>query len=230
MVQAVVFNAENTLYTPVTEAAYKRKFKHVSEETGVPVERVEEIWEAELDKLVNTRDADVHNPEAVLKRTLTELEFDETERETLARDAVDVFWNQLQEDVKLKQGVETVVKRLRDYYRILAVTEDEFRQPLEMQLNQVFGDWREYFDFVVTPEDTGLMKPSGVYYSTILAETRFAPEDVIVIGNDWHHDLKPAQNLGMKTVLVAARNTGNPDVHVESLEHVEEALQTLHTE
>lgn len=230
MVKAVVFTAEDTLYTPVTEPAYREKFTHIAEETGIDVERIQEIWEQELDKVVGTRSATHRKHDHVLKRTLTELEFDADDRDRIVRSALTVFWNRMKNDVKPNEDVEDVVSRLTDYYRILAVAANEFREPLEMKLNQVFGDWRQYFDFIVTPDETGLMKPSAVYYSSILSQTRFKPEDVVVIGDDWHHDLKPAQNLGLHTILVDPQKTGNPDIHIESLTQLEHALKQLHTD
>ncbi len=44
MIKAVVFDADHTLYVPVTERAYQEKFAYLAEETGLPAEDIKMKW------------------------------------------------------------------------------------------------------------------------------------------------------------------------------------------
>ena len=59
----------------------------------------------------------------------------------------------------------------------------------------------KFFDFVITPEDTHSIKPSGLPFKMAIKKLKLNPEEIIVVG-DWpNRDILPAKKLGMKTVL-----------------------------
>ncbi len=146
----------------------------------------------------------------------------------LVKNALNVFWNRVKEDLQIDPEVKNVLERLRKYYRILGVASDEYRENLELKLNHALGDWTQYFDFVVTPDETGLLKPSATYYAHVLKRTQFKPEEVLMIGDDWERDLKPAKDVGLKTVLIGPEKTGEPDFHIQGIDELESVLKQLH--
>ncbi len=62
-------------------------------------------------------------------------------------------------------------------------------------------DIEKFFDFVITPDDAGATKPSGLPFKMAIKKLGLQPEEIIVVG-DWpSRDILPAKKLGMKTVL-----------------------------
>ncbi|MDY6774129.1 MAG: hypothetical protein SVS85_02915 [Candidatus Nanohaloarchaea archaeon] len=43
--EAVIFDADHTLYTPEVERAYRKKFEFLAAETGIERERISEAWD-----------------------------------------------------------------------------------------------------------------------------------------------------------------------------------------
>jgi 2-haloacid dehalogenase len=80
------------------------------------------------------------------------------------------------------------------------------------------------FDQVITAEQAGAYKPSLAPFHLALQRFGMSPERVLHAGQSVHHDVLPAQSLGLATVLVyrrgfgATRPTeGTPDLQVPDL-------------
>jgi HAD superfamily hydrolase (TIGR01549 family) len=69
------------------------------------------------------------------------------------------------------------------------------------------------FSGVVTSDDAGVMKPSENYYTAALS--KFKPEDILVIGDNYEKDLALPAELGMQIFLV------------DSPEKIRELLKTI---
>ena len=57
-------------------------------------------------------------------------------------------------------------------------------------------------DLAVTAQDCGSYKPAPGHWERFLRETRTTPEDTIHIGASQYHDMRPAAQLGFRTVFV----------------------------
>jgi len=57
----------------------------------------------------------------------------------------------------------------------------------------------EYFDFVVTFEDTKKAKPHSLPFKKAIEKLDIPPEHILMIGDMPHKDIEGAQKLGMKT-------------------------------
>lgn len=228
MIKAIVFDADHTLYKPRTERAYEVKFKYLAGRLGISARRLREIWEEQVERAINAGGPENRAREAVLEKTLMELELPLEDREDLVEEALDRFWRQVVEDLEYEREVDSVIERLRGRgIDIMAVASDEFREPLERKLNRVLGDWRSYFNLLVTPADTGEMKPSESFLTRILEEKGLEPSEVLVVGDSWERDLAPARELGVHTVLLADEREGDPEFHVRSLGELEEVVEKL---
>ncbi len=63
----------------------------------------------------------------------------------------------------------------------------------------------EQYDFalVTAYENMHATKPSPAYYSEILQTIGCAPENALMVGNDWENDIVPAHSVGMHTYWLA---------------------------
>ncbi len=67
-------------------------------------------------------------------------------------------------------------------------------------------DWGllDYFepDCAVISDEVGMSKPHPEIFQFALAQAGVEPEDAVMVGNDYTHDIEPAKRLGMSTIWV----------------------------
>jgi putative hydrolase of the HAD superfamily len=59
----------------------------------------------------------------------------------------------------------------------------------------------KFFSFVLTPEDTGNTKPSGIPFKVAMEMLNIKPHEIAVVGDWISRDIIPAKSLGMRTIL-----------------------------
>lgn len=216
-IRAVVCDADHTLYKLSSQEAYSKMFSFLSEKTGIKKCVIEITFKKEREKLLFSTEA--KNPEKrerknFLKYVLNKLNVKLPENEI--RKAIEMFWGEVCKTLEPNDCVYDFLEKIKKKGITLGVFTDEFRENLIRKLNKVFGEWERYFDFLITPEDTGEMKPSEKYYEKILEITRYSPEKILVIGDSWEKDLMLAKQYGMITILVSEKYEGNPDIYAKS--------------
>lgn len=222
-IKAIIFDADKTLYNIKTERAYGVIYEYLSEKLKAPKEEIENEHKEEIARISRSQDPKQRDYRFSIKKVV-----ESHTKENIAlitEEANAKFWNIVVEDLIEKPLVKEVVDKLSKKY-ILAIASDEFRIILERKLTRIFSEnkWQAYFDFIVTNDDTKVMKPSAEYYRIVLDKMDLNPEDVIVVGDSWNRDLKPAKELGIKTVLIANTPDGEPDYFYTSFGGLEEIL------
>ena len=229
MIKAVLFDADGTLYIVNKENAYKEFFRFLSEKTGVDVKEIEEKWKGLKREILNSEDRNdpkKRRREYLTKKLLTYFNLDDETVNILVHDSLDLFWHVVLSDTVSLPHVEEVVADLSKGY-ILVVCSNEFRDILEKKLNKVFGDWRKYFKFLITPDETETMKPSKRFYEIALERLSIKPDEAVMVGDSWEEDLEPAKNLGMKTILLNNEKEGEPDFWLKSLKNLIGIVRSL---
>lgn len=222
MIKVIVFDADGTLYKVNKERATKELFKFLEENVKIDANELKECWERLKEELLASSEA--KNPEKrrreyLLRKLLEYFNIPKKEIEQLVREALDLFWHIIIEDLEPKEGVMEIIENLKENFK-LVIASEEFTKPLSNKLNKIFGDWKKYFEFLITPETTGEMKPSEKFYIIVKQRLNVLPNEVLVVGDSWERDLLPAKNLGMKTALVNEERSGNPDIWVKKLKEL----------
>ncbi|MDY6769858.1 MAG: HAD family hydrolase [Candidatus Nanohaloarchaea archaeon] len=231
--KGVIFDADHTLYTPEADRAYERKFAFLAEQTGVEEDALADAWAAAVEA-ANTGGHEKVERKTLIHRMLEHVGIDPADE--LVDEAYDLFWETVVEDLTYEDELPGMLERLNERFEVLAIATDEFPEALEMKLSTVFADPDALFDDIVTPEDTGEMKPSTAFFRRILDAHGVAAGDAVMVGDSWDRDLAPAQELGMTTVLVDAdtsdeplerdgNGTPDPDHEVESVLEVERIVE-----
>lgn len=224
MIRAIVFDADHTLYTPTSDRAYEEKFRFLAEETGIPVDELEAAWMAALASVEHSAHPDDRERRACIRDMLARAGADVDD--DLVAEAHDLFYDAVVDDMEYEDEVTGLLDRLQERYAVLAVATDEFPDALGKKLSAVFPDHEELFDAVVTPDETGIMKPATQFYTRILEAHDLEPAETVMVGDSWKRDLAPAKALGMATVLVGD-DAGDPDVRIDSILDLEGALEGL---
>lgn len=222
--KALVLDADHTLYEPVADRAYDEKFAFLAEETGVSEEALRAAWQDALERADDSAHPDERERRALLRDMLARAGAEPDD--DLVEAAHDLFWDAVVADLKYEAEVGAMLERLHEQFETVAVATDEFPDALEAKLEEAVGEPDRLFDAVVTPAETGIMKPAPQFYTRILEEHGIAPGEAVMVGDSWKRDLAPAAAIGMWTVLVGVEE-GDPDVRIDSILELEDALEAL---
>lgn len=130
--------------------------------------------------------------------------------------AVNAYLREKYLHLKPYPGVLDTLRKLKRQGFKLGVVSDGPRLKAWMRLNEAGLD--DYFDAVVTYEDTGERKPAKAPFLRICNELKVNPEECLMIG-DWpERDVEGGQSVGMKTCLAkyGQLQPGKADYEIEN--------------
>ena len=229
-IEVVIFDADHTLYDIDTSYAYDDMFRYLAKALREEKSVIERAWREHVKNILNSKDA--RNPEKRRREyslyvLLGQFNITDDRRvEEITENALEIFWSGVLESITPKEGVMDILKQLKDEFA-LCIASDEFLEFLEWKLDSTLPGWRDIFTLVITPEQTGTMKPSRKYYSIVLKKFGVKPESCVVVGDSWKRDLKPAMELGLKTVLLSEKKEGKPDAMIESFGELQSVIKGL---
>lgn len=208
MLKAIIFDADGTLYKVKSKRAYLLAADFLRAKTKIPAAKIAEEWKKTIYE-IKSSPTDWSNPakrqrKYALRKSLFALGVDENRVSRIADEAIVVFWQAAIEDLEVFPESKKTIKKLSKNY-ILIVASEEFKINLTKKLTAAFGDWRKYFKFLITPENTGIMKPSEKYCLLAVEKLNFLPKEVLTVGDSEERDLAPARKLGLKTLELSAR-------------------------
>lgn len=99
-----------------------------------------------------------------------------------------------------------------------------FNGSLQAKLNTFFGD---IFTDIFVSEKMGMAKPQLEFYERAIHHINIKPENILYIGDSIKLDIKPAQELGIKTLLID-RNSFFP-LHKNRIQTLEEIKNYITT-
>jgi HAD superfamily hydrolase (TIGR01549 family) len=70
---------------------------------------------------------------------------------------------------------------------------------LESKLNAFFPD---KFKWIIGSEKAGVRKPSAEFYSKLVSISNLSPEDILYVGDSIKLDIEPAQQTGIRALLI----------------------------
>lgn len=223
MIKLVIFDADGTLYKLKPKECYRKLYGVISEEIGKGAEDIERIHKEIIDKVKCSKDPVKRKLSYSLSLLMEEIRPGWGDNLKDIERYQKIFWGFVSESLEPTDGVGEV-KALKGKVR-MCVASDEFRKPVEMKLNAVFGNWEDYFEFLVTPEDTGIMKPSENYCILAMEMAGVRPQEAIAIGDSVERDIFPAKRLGIKTCLISGEKDENADFSLKNLKHIREIIE-----
>ena len=228
MVKAIVFDADHTFYDIDVKKAYDVMFSYLSEETGLDIVLLRTVWRRHVCTILKSersQDLNRRKREYVLDMALNQLDVDKRKIDDLIKCALELFWKTVVENLSEKSNTVATINRLKETGRfVLIVASDEYLQPLEMKLNKIFGDWKKYFDFVISSDIAGELKPSVKYYDLVAEKYGFEPEDFVFVGDSWIRDLEIPYSIGSCTVLISDKKEGTPAHFIQDISELEKIL------
>jgi len=205
MIKAIFFDADNTLYKVNSKRAYRNLFEYLFQQIKIQPKKIEKEWKKILDNVSNDskKSLSPHYRHRLypIKETLKFYGLEAKKSEALSKKALDNFFNDVVEDMESEKNLKNLIKELKKNYKLVIFTE-EFEEYLPKKLNKIFGNWKKYFLFTVTPDAVKTMKPSEKYFRYALRKLKLKPAEVIVIGDSLERDIIPAEKMGIKTFYI----------------------------
>lgn len=223
MIKAIIFDADNTLYTINTEEAYSELYKYIASQVHSSITKIRDRHKELRDSVKQELDPKKRNYEYSIAILLSEYDKDTKD---IIKEAMRIFWDKIIDDLEETPTTIITVLELKDKYT-LAIASDEFRPVLDKKLERIFRSHKDSFTVIITPEDTGTMKPSAKYYELALKKLKVRPDEAIVVGDSYIRDLAPAKSLGIRTVLLAdpANDDGSPDYSIKKMIELKKIIE-----
>ncbi len=127
-------------------------------------------------------------------------------------------------------GVREILAKLKEKYKLAILSDAPVMQAwtrlIEMGLEN-------YFDVVITYEDTRKYKPHPRPFRAVLKKLGVEPHEAVMVGDNIKRDIEGAKCAGMKTVLASYGNVGakksgtKPDASINGIRGLPSVLKKL---
>ena len=124
--------------------------------------------------------------------------------------------------------VKTTLRKLEKNGIRLAILTDAPRMRAWMRLAEM--DLTEYFEVVLTYDDTKVRKPNKIAFEIILKKLKLKPDEVLMVGDSLDKDIKGANDMGMKTCFAkyGDMNMSNKNIKADYiLKNIEDLLKII---
>lgn len=95
--------------------------------------------------------------------------------------------------------VRSTLLKLKEKGLKLGIVSDAPKLKAWLRLSEM--NLTDFFDVVVTSEDTGKLKPHKMPFEVAIEELKIPAEEILFVGDNPERDIKGAKQLGMKTAL-----------------------------
>lgn len=132
----------------------------------------------------------------------------------------------LEESFEVTSGFKDTVLKLSNSYQ-LAVLSNEVGQ-WNSYLRKKF-ELNRFFEDIIISSEVGFRKPDKRVYEKLLKAIQAPPESCVFV-DDRLENLRPASDLGIKTVWFSKGNSGldySPDYELDNLNNLQEALEVF---
>ena len=193
MIQAVLFDLDNTLidFMRMKEASCKAAITAMVD-AGLPLS--EKKAYDELFKLYKTYGIEYQKIfQQFIKKFMKEVDY-----RVLSQGITAYRRTQVGFLMPYPHTRKTLLK-LKEKGLRLGIVSDAPRMRAWLRLAEM--NLTEFFDLVVTLDDTGKLKPHQMPFKAAIEKLALPPEDVLFVGDNPGRDIKGAQAAGMRTAL-----------------------------
>lgn len=138
----------------------------------------------------------------------------------------DLYWRTLIDASRPEPGVEACLKQLKAQGMILGIGTDMTADFQFVKLEKL--GLIDYFDFMVSSEETNIEKPDPKVFLTCAAKAGVAPEECLFVGDSLKKDVLGPKAVGMHAIwYVPDRDKALTHPEVERITHYDELMDKL---
>ncbi len=144
--------------------------------------------------------------------------------------AAQIYRMSYQKHRRRAEGAEEILKLFKNQYKIAIVTNNLIS---EQEEKLEYLGLTKYIDLMLTSEEARVPKPDPQIFNLLLAMLKIKPEEAVMIGDSWEHDIIGAHNAGMKCIWLNHNKISCPDpamaLEVRTLKNPEYVLSLFST-
>jgi len=204
MILGVIFDFDNTIYdydicnknslckvfTYIEEKLYKKKIKEIYEKISIDIKQ-------------SNNYCNKYNKNIYFKRLLESLNIPLDELDKILNLYYDEFYDNLL--TFMYPHTEDLLKILKqNNIKIGILSNNNFKQQYDklVKLNII-----SYIDYIQTSDENGYEKPHISMFYSIINKMKIPTENILMIGDNYEHDIEPALKLGLIPILFKKDHT-----------------------
>ncbi len=201
--RAVIFDLDNTLYDydAAHETAFRTLCGYAETILGLPEAAFRAVYDSVMDEQITRTGGEyaaIHNRmirfQMILERAGKAILY--------APEMSDLYWTVFLAACIPVAGVRETLEALHTSYRVgvgTNMTADyQFRKLQKLGLLSAI-------DFMVSSEEVGAEKPERRLFEACAAKAGCAPGECVFVGDSVPHDVRGAENAGMRAVLLSSK-------------------------
>lgn len=198
MIQGVIFDFDNTLYDYeiCNINALNKIFTFISSTYSIDINTLKTKYD-NINKNIKVSNnyANKFNKAIYFKQLLETLSINLVELDRI----LTIYETEFSSNIKIYDGLLEFIQLLKtNNIKIGLLSNNLFLQ----QYNKLkVLNILEYFDFIQTTEEVGHEKPSILAYLTIINKMNINKDKILMIGDNYSHDIVPALYLGLTPFL-----------------------------
>jgi putative hydrolase of the HAD superfamily len=192
MIQGIIFDFDNTLYDYdiSNNLALTKVFEFIANKFNLERDLIENKYN-QINKLIKESNncSNKFNKSIYFKQLLEELNI----LIYFLQDIINIY-NEFN-NLTLYDNVLNFIKFVKKSNIMIGILSNnnfikQYDKLVKLELIQ-------YIDFIQTSDEVGYEKPNKLIYLSLLNKMKLNPENVLMIGDNYHHDIIPALNLGL---------------------------------
>ena len=203
MIQGVIFDFDNTIYNYdiCNKKGLENIYNYIKLKYSIDINYIENIYNKININIKNSNNyANKFNKSIYFKQLLEYLFIELKELDKI----LNLYEDGFNSKIELYPGITEFISMLKKMnIKIGMLSNNLFLQ----QYSKLFKlKILEYFDYIQTTEEVGHEKPSLIPYLVLINKMNINKENIIMIGDNYSHDIVPALELNFITFLFTNNN------------------------
>jgi len=196
LIKGVIFDIDGTLYSYLAndKVAVKNLCEFAEKNLSVDKEEFLKAY-GEGRRIVKERLTDGGSRHSRVLFFQTTLELLGKNSFLYIREMYECYWSNFLNGMKPFDGAAEFIRKLKEHGIKIALCTDMTAQIQYRKINQL--GLRDYIDFMVSSEETGLEKPAPIMFELALKKLNVDASDAAYFGDTLDRDIKGAANLGI---------------------------------
>ncbi len=182
------------LYHAIAEVGFNTAAKDFLEAYSQAHEKYRVIRYEKLIEVTNT---------VWIAEALTNLGFKTNSDDTRIKTAVNVFFEDYLNSLKLRPCAKKVLRKLSMDYKVCLVSNFTYAPVIYAGLRKL--GINQFFNAVLVSEEVGWRKPHMKIFEKTLRRLGLQREEVVYVGDSPLEDIKGAKDVGMKTIFIPSQ-------------------------
>jgi HAD superfamily hydrolase (TIGR01549 family) len=194
MIQGIIFDFDGTIYDYnfCNQLALDKVFYFIEHQFNLKKDIIKYKYD-KINKLIKESNnfSNKFNKNIYFKQLLEELNLSISNLDNI----INIYNTEFNNNLKPYDNIIEFIKYLKDSkIKIGILSNNNFKQQYDKLVKL---DLINYIDYIQTSDEVGYEKPNYLIYLSILKKMKLNPENIILIGDNYKHDIVPSLDLGL---------------------------------